>query len=282
MMKKLLLKMAIVALPLLVGGCKTVKKVTKQPVTVVSVQSEDVSLLEQMNNVKREEYVVSKVKFTVEKGIQEITLTGNMRMKRDDVIQLQLMAFGMVEAARLELIRDYVLIMDRINKQYVKATYREIDFLRNQGINFYTLQALFCGEFFMPDKTNLTPEDLKQLHVDQTDEDCVVTYDHGQMFYSWLVEQVSAQIKMANITYRSPVTGNTQLNWDYQEYSVLNKNDVPSRHKIVFSSGEQKVTVGMNFSYLKSNTGWNTRTEVSNKYRKVDVDQMLRRFMALG
>ena len=114
-MKKFLFKLAIVALPLLVGGCKTVKKATNQTAQTVPVPPQEVSLLEQMNNVKREEYVVSKVKFTVEKGVQEITLTGNMRMKRNDVIQLQLMAFGMVEAARVELTRDYVLIMDRIN-----------------------------------------------------------------------------------------------------------------------------------------------------------------------
>ena len=90
------------------------------------------------------------MKFTLEKGVQEITLTGNMRMKYDDVIQLQLMAFGMVEAARLEFTPEYVLLIDRINKQYLKATYTEVDFLRNQGINFYTLQALFRGNLFPP------------------------------------------------------------------------------------------------------------------------------------
>jgi hypothetical protein len=281
-MKKFLLKLAIVALPLLTGGCGTTKKATTQPTKIIPVQTEDVSLLEQINKANREEFVVSKVKFTVEMGVQEITLTGNLRIKRDDVIQLQLMAFGMVEAARIELTRDYLLIMDRINKQYVKATYREIDFLRNQGINYYTLQALFGGELFMPDKNSLTSDDLKQLHTEQSEEDCVVTYEQGQMLYSWLVEQANQQIKMANINYRSPVTGNTQLNWDYQEYGTLNKKDFPSRHKIVFSSGDQKVTVGMNFSYLKSSAGWKTRTEISDKYRRVEVDQMLRRFMALG
>ena len=128
----------------------------------------------------------------------------------------------------------------------------------------------------------LTAEDLKQLHTEASDEDCIITYSQGQMLYSWLVEQLTQQVKMANVTYRSPVTGNTQLNWDYQDYSLLNKHNFPSRHRIIFSSGDQKVVVGMNFSYLKNSAGWNTRTEVSDKYRKVDVDKMLRRFMALG
>ena len=88
-------------------------------------------------------YVTSKIKFTLENGPQKLNLTGNLRMKRDDVIRLQLMAFGFVEAGRIEFTKEEVLIVDRINKQYIRAPYKYIDFLRNSGINFFTLQALF-------------------------------------------------------------------------------------------------------------------------------------------
>ena len=89
---------------------------------------------------------MSKVKFSVEVGAQKLTLTGNLKMKRDDCIRLQLMAFGFVEAGRIELTPDYVLIMDRINKQYLKAPYVQVDFMRNNGLNFNTMQALFWNE----------------------------------------------------------------------------------------------------------------------------------------
>lgn len=87
-------------------------------------------------------------------GAQDLTLTGNLKMKRDDVIRLQLMAFGFVEAGRLEFTKDYVLIMDRINKQYLKVPYNQLDFLRNSGLNFYSLQALFWNELFQPARTD--------------------------------------------------------------------------------------------------------------------------------
>ena len=103
------------------------------------------------------------MKFSVEVGNQDITLTGNLKMKRDDVIRLQLMAFGFVEAGRLEFTKDYVLIMDRINKQYLKAPYVQIDFLRNSGLNFYTLQALFWNELFQPNRSKLTAEDMHKF-----------------------------------------------------------------------------------------------------------------------
>ena len=50
------------------------------------------------DNVQSVRFITSKVKFTIEVGTQQMTLTGNLKMKRDDVIRLQLMAFGFVEA----------------------------------------------------------------------------------------------------------------------------------------------------------------------------------------
>ncbi|MDD7075465.1 MAG: DUF4292 domain-containing protein, partial [Prevotellaceae bacterium] len=93
-----------------------------------------------LENQQTAKFITSRVKFQVQVGSQDMTLTGNLKMKRNDVIRLQLMAFGFVEAARLEFTQDYVLIMDRINKQYLKAQYEQLDFLRQSGINFFTLQ----------------------------------------------------------------------------------------------------------------------------------------------
>jgi hypothetical protein len=41
------------------------------------------------------------------------------------------------------------------------------------------------------------------------------------------------------------------------------------------------VKFGMTLNYLSNDDNWETRTEVSAKYREVTVDQILRRFMAL-
>ena len=104
-------------------------------------------------------------------GPQDLTLTGNLKMKRDDVIRLQLMAFGFVEAARLEFTKEYVLIMDRINKQYLRVPYDYLAFMRNSGINFYSLQALFWNELFQPGEEKLTEEKLDNYQANMVTND---------------------------------------------------------------------------------------------------------------
>ena len=202
-------------------------------------------------------------------------------MKRDDVIRLQLMAFGFVEAGRIELTPEYVLIMDRINKQYMKATYGSIDFLRNSGLNFYTMQALFWNELFVPGQTKVLDASLNKMDADMSGENAIISLNDGKMQYRWLATKDQAQIRMANIIYADQFKGNTQLNWDYEDFRVLNRKPFPFEHNITFTVPEKEVKLGMMLNYVKHEDNWETRTDVSSSYREVTVDEILRRFMAL-
>jgi hypothetical protein len=193
------------------------------------------------------------------------------------------MAFGFVEAARLEFTKDYVLIMDRINKQYLKAPYKSVDFLRNSGINFYTLQALFWSELFQPNRSLLTGDDMKKFVVNTDSEDAVVSLEDNKIDYSWLVESESGLIKMANIIYKDRLNGNSQLNWDYTSFEKLESSDkkFPNEMNVTLTAPKKEVKLGIKLNYIRHETDWETRTEVSNKYREVTVDEILQRFMAL-
>ena len=276
-------KVAVVAVPLFLTSCHSSKNVVKDVAQPVSAeQLEQSAFLEKVNdNSAKPQFVTSKLKFSIEYGPQQVSLTGNLRMKRDDVIQLQLMAFGFVEAGRIEFTKDYVLIIDRINKQFLKAPYNYVDFLRNSGINFYTLQALFWNELFMPGRQKVDKTALEKFSANMDSEDVVISLDEGKMNYSWLANNKSGRIKMANISYRDQLKGNTQLNWDYKEFSRMDKISFPSNMGVTLTMPEKEVKLGIRLNYLKNESDWATRTKVSDIYREVRVDQILRRFMAL-
>ena len=248
------LKIAAMAMPLLLTSCifhkKAVKEETPKLVTVEEQNNQDF-ISRVKDNLQPARFVTSKVKFSVEVGAQKLTLTGNLKMKRDDVIRLQLMAFGFVEAGRLEFTKDYVLIMDRINKQYLKAPYMQVDFLRNSGLNFSSLQALFWNELFKPNPV------LIGKKVEASD-----TITNYQVIESG--DDMSAQ-----------------LNWDYTEFQNVSGKKFPNKHAIQLTTASKEVKLGMTLNYIGNDTDWETRTEVSNKYREVTVDEILRRFMSL-
>ncbi len=277
------LKVAIMALPLMLASCGSKKKVVDEQKPAIVNTEQSVFLDKVIDNAQTTKFITSKVKFSVEVGNQDISLTGNLKMKRNDVIRLQLMAFGFVEAARIEFTKEYVLVMDRINKQYLKAPYRQIDFLRNSGLNFYTLQALFWNELFQPNHITLTAEDLKKYTTNTESEDAIISFEDGKIDYSWLASQRTGIIKMANILYKDRFNGNTQLNWDYTNFEKMEDTNkqFPNDMNVVLTTPKKEVKLGIKLNYIGHDTDWETRTEVSNKYREVSIDEILNRFMAL-
>ena len=173
--------------------------------------------------------------------------------------------------------------MDRINKQYLKAPYMSIDFLRNSGLNFHSLQALFWNELFQPNRTALSQEDLQKYKTTEAGDDVVISLEDSKIDYSWLVNENTGFIKMANILYKDRLNGNSQLNWDYVNFATLESNNTkfPDDMNVTLTTQKKEVKLRIKLNYIKHETDWETRTEVSNKYREVSIDDILQRFMAL-
>lgn len=278
-------KIAVIVLMVtVVAACSSKRKAVKEtPTETVAVDTlkKQAFLQKVTDNAQHARFITSKVKFSVEVGSRQMTLTGNLKMKRDDVIRLQLMAFGFVEAGRLEFTKEYVLVMDRINKLYLKVPYSHLDFLRNSNIDFYVLQALFWNELFQPGKMKVTDEALKSYTTEEGTDDTVIFMEDGKLSYRWLAENGTARVKMANIMFNDKYRGNYQLNWDYEDFQGFSRKFFPRVHKISFSSPEKEVKMGMTLNYMGSEENWEPRTEVSSKYRQVTVEEILQRFMSL-
>ena len=276
------LKIALLIFPLLLTSCAAKKILVnvEKPVKIENIEQQKV-LQKVSDNAMYSKFITSKVKFQIEVGSQNMTLTGNLKMKRDDVIRLQLMMFGFVEAGRLEFTKDYVLIVDRINKQYIKATYDQLDFLRNSGLNFYSLQALFWNELFEPGKTKVTDEILKDFATAIEGGNTIITLSRDKMNYKWLADSNSGQLNMANILYKDKLHGQTQLNWDYREFKPVENKTFPTDMKIDFTTANKEVKINLILNNVGHDSEWEPRTTVSSKYTEVTVNDILRRFMAL-
>lgn len=282
-----ILKIAALVMPLLMSSCASKKKavVENKPLTTEQLATQGF-IQRVQENALSQRFITSKVKFSVETGAQKLTLTGNLKMKRDDCIRLQLMAFGFVEAGRIELTPDYILIMDRINKQYLKAPYVQVDFMRNNGLNFNTMQALFWNELTRPAKYSINketiPSDTAQYTMIESGDDMVINLEAGKMLYSWLVNRTNGQIGMANMLFKDKLNDtSSQLNWDYEDFEEVNNKQFPKKSVITLTAPKKEVKLSMTLNYIKHETDWETRTEVSNKYREVTIDEILNRFMSL-
>ena len=275
---------------LLLVGCRSQKTaVIDQPTATQTAGGQDLLRRIDAQAQHGTTYMGSKVKFSITVGDKHVSVGGNLRMKRDDVIRLQLTALGLVEAARMEFTQDYVLLLDRLNKEYIKAPYEEVDFLRDSGINFNTLQALFWNELFQPGKTRLSDDDLTRYTTsEQVNNEVVINYEEasnekvkGRMLYTWLANNLTARIQNANIMYRDQRKGNTQLDWKYSEFKNQGGKTFPTDMFVTLITPRKELKMGIKLSSMNNDSDWETRTRVSSRYHEVSVDEILKRLMSL-
>ena len=219
--------------------------------------------------------IVSDMTFNIKVGSKDITVPGALRMRRDEVIRLQLFVplLG-TEVGRLEFSPNRVLIVDRLHKEYIEADYTQLDFLKNNDLNFYSLQALFWNQLAVPGKNTIEASDFQQFSV--SDKNVRLVKDN--MNYNWTTA-ANGQIVMTNISYATAKSGASSLLWMYSDFRPLGVSQFPAHQDFTFSTSASKqlktVKVSLDLDNVKDKGDWDVKTEVSSKYKKVEAADIL-------
>lgn len=171
-MKSICIRLAIcVAVALSMASCRSSKKAAEGAVSDVTKPTETVVVPPADSATKSAAAgtnFTSKVRVTITQDDKSISTTGALRMRYDDVIQITLVDpfLGITEVGRMELSPDSVLIIDRINKRYVSATYDEFDVMKKNSIDFQTVQEYFWKEALSSDELSYSMPAKEPIKLD--------------------------------------------------------------------------------------------------------------------
>lgn len=84
-------------------------------------------------------------------GDDNYDLGGKIQMKRDKVVRLNLTFMGFIEVGVIEFTPDYILIVNRMGKEYTKAPYNSMDAMVKNNINFQTIQTMAWNQLYAKD-----------------------------------------------------------------------------------------------------------------------------------
>ena len=284
----------LMLMALVVVSCGTKKTVVDNSTDVKTVTgTEDAEQLK-LNYMRRvydnavyTQNIVSNIDFSIDTGSKDISVGGSLHMRKDDVIRIQLTAFGLMEVGRLEFTKDYVMIVDRVHKEYIKADYNKVSFLQRNGLNFYSLQALFWNMLFMPGTKTVTDDMLKQfaLNLQSSSAMVPVNLKQGNMSYVWQTESKTGQIRQTEITYADKSSGTTKIICKYDDFKPVGTKMFP--HMLTLNGKTQAtqkprdVKVGIKLKGVKMDKDWETRTTLSGKYKAVSVEEVLEKITSL-
>lgn len=231
--------------------------------------------------------ISSKLKFTIDTGSKNFSVSGSLKMKKDEVICLRLTPLDLMEAGRLEFTPDYVLLMDRINKEYVKVRYDEVGFLKRNGLDFYVLQALFWNRLFVPGIQKTTNSSLENFDVtfDETLSNTIISLLNGDMSYKWAADKTTGQIKELGVTYNGNAHDKTSVVCSYGAFKPFNRKQFPSSIALSIKSGAMKTgkttNVKLQLNNLDTDKSRDTYTVVPDRYKRVGVEDVVNRILKM-
>lgn len=273
---KQIIKLLPVAALLLLASCS---KKEKEVITNNNTNTTYTEIVDKVNaNRATTDQVTCRMSMDLEAGKQKLNVGGNLKMKRNDVIQFSLQVFGFVEAGRLEMTPEYVLILNRIGKQYVKASYKDVPFFKENGINFYTFQALLWNELFVPGRTNNAPttQDFAQT---KNGEDVVLTNTTQNLVVQFFTNTATSLLKQTDIQGT-----NGKMKWSYDSWARLNGKDFPDKMHMLMNIKNTNVKADLQLTRIRTDEKWkDTRTIIDKKkLKEVTIQSAFSQILSLS
>lgn len=218
--------------------------------------------------------ITASAKVSLQGMGKDLNVSGQLRMKRDDVVRLSLRALGF-EVAVLEFTPQDVLMVDRINKQYVRAAYSEVSFLRQANLDFYALQSLFWNELFVPGQRKLNAQ-TAHFHLSHKGAQTLLTLtDTPKLAYTFYTNEEAVRIDELQVKGRN-AGDKGSFCWTYAGFREFAGRHFPTQMQMQVSGTGKDMGLSLTLSNLKNDTDWNTRTTVSAKYTRRSVNEVLK------
>ena len=231
--------------------------------------------------------IVGDMKFNLKVDGRDITAPGSLHMRKNQVIRIQLFIplLGS-EVGRLEFTPDYVLVIDRFHKEYIKADYNQLDFLKDNGLTFYSLQSLFWNQLFMPGTDRLNETSLRKFeaNLQSTTATTPISLKQGNLNFVWNADTKSGLIGQTTVGYHSAQHGNSTLTWLYENFMNVGVKRFPAKQTFTFSTTatrqKRTVQVTIDMDEVTTKDGWETNSTVSSKYKKIETKDILAKIMS--
>ena len=227
----------------------------------------------------KEGTVTGKLGFKLYMRGKGFSVGGNCNLKRGELIQLSLVALGFMEVGRLEFTPDYMMLINRAERQYVKAAYSEAPYPQQARIDGYSVQALFWSDLFVPGRTGGTWQ-AEDFDIMRNEESTILTTRaEGMLQCQFVVDALTGLIRNTSVVVGGQVSV-PRLNWTYGHFANVEQKSFPDEMQLSLTGAGKDLTAQFSLGNLK----WNAKEvspskEPGGRYQEVSPDDILKKLL---
>jgi len=222
-----------------------------------------------LNNELQYESLLCKMSVDLKMSINP---KGSIKLIKDKVLQISLSVpiIGS-ELFRMTVTPDSIIAIDRVNQQYV-AEDISVFKAKNADVDFNTLQSLFANRLFIPGKSEVAKADYSQFNMNRKDNQMLLKPKGNKKLNYTFAGNTACKITSA---YIETATSDYRMEWKYSDFGSVDGTRFPFKMNIDVT-GNKKMSLVLSFSQIEKDTDINIDYSVPAKYRRVDIDDLLK------
>lgn len=216
------------------------------------------------------------VKLALQSGDNKpsVQLDGTLKLRKDQAIQLSVkVPFFGTEAVKLVFTPDSVLLVDRINKQYVHESIRKLQAAGSFEQDFHTLQSLLSNHLFIPGQKTLARADYSDIHLSTSDnQQRLMAVNEAQT----ALFDINSDNRIIAATVRQ--TGSTKaISWQYDNFKrLMVGKDFPTKMTASIRSTDKQFTLLTTLSTVDFTSPVTVDAVPPAKYSRIGLGQLLK------
>jgi hypothetical protein len=255
---------------LLLPSCKT----TKDSVLSLSGLDEEGIFNALIDNSLQYITLSGKLNIEIVMPREIIKSKAHLKIVKDQAIQLSIQPVLGFEMFRMVLSKDTILIIDRMNQQYVLESTRDTNGLEQLDFNFYSLQSLLTNNILLDGKPIVLPSDYRKFSIEEKTGMAFVQTMENQRIQYLLSGEYQGKIRS---TYIFKPGYQLSLLSEYADFKEIPGAQLfPMQMRIVLK-GALANALDLKFSYsgIELNNDFVLNFEVPSKYKKISLSDAL-------
>lgn len=253
-------------------GCKSSKKVGTVESASVKAHNEFFQSVEDQSFQFRT--LTARLNVDLDIPGKQMSSRVDMKMLKDSAFQLSVQPFLGIEIFRIELSRDTIKVVDRMNKRYMIENYSNLQGQTPIEFNFYNLQALFTNHLFIPGEQGVSRKHYNRFKLNQEGPVAEIkTKDAMGLFYTF---KADGEEKLLS-TYVADPSDRYALQWLYEDFRLVDRQPFPMLMDVqVLKNGNPEGGVKIHYSRIQLDEPLKLDFSVPSKYKRITFAQVLK------
>jgi len=272
---KLIALVMLLGIAVLLNSCKTSHQAQQIALTKQTVEERVEMILGQALPFNT---FSGNLRFGIQPGKNRGNMATGAQLKiiKDQMIQLSLRdpILGVVEAARVNISPEQILIIDRINRMYFAESMENLKKRFPFDFNFYSLQALFTNQLFIAGAQALTPDDYTAFDYREDKFSATLSHRDSRGIIYNFISDYTHRIQKTEV-YNSSKT--TNLSWDYSDFGQTSNNRLfPMKMNVTLNVPTDLFSMSLDFSSVDIDTPFELTADIPAKYKQINLDQIIK------